>query len=240
MKCLLVACLAAFLALPSTAEAQVPTQRQEEAAHLAAQGLASSLRGEFEAASGLYRQAFALDPAPEYLYSAARSEHQAGQCQVAIADYATLLGLPTVPTSLRVKSEFHLTDARSALAENRCVPAQSKPPSRARAHAAFALIGVGGAALLSSALVWVQARNDQHALDGYRNPTTGQFRPDLIGPTPARDVQASINARTIAAWTLLGVGVGSGGVATWLLATDKAVAPQVSVGPQGIVIAGQF
>ncbi len=211
----------------------------QRAIRLSTDGLASSLRGDFATASTLYRQAYALDPSPEYLYSAARSEHQAGQCEVAVADYSTLLQLPNVAPALRVKGAFHLADAKSALAENRCFAVQTKPASQVRAHLAFSLIGVGSAAVIGATALWLHAHTDQQALDGYRD-ASGHFRPDTIGPAAAIDAQSSINERTVAAWSLFGVGAVAGGVATWLLLTGKPSATQVSVTPAGVGVAGKF
>ncbi len=221
------------------ARAEAPAADAQQAARLSTDGLAASLRGEFATASRLYRHAYALDPSPEYLYSAARSEHQAGQCEVAVADYATLLQLPSVSQGLRIKGEFHLADAQTALAEHRCVAVQARPPSHARAYTGFALIGAGGAVIVGAAALWLHARTDQTALDGYRDPA-GRFRPDLIGPTAAIDAQSSINERTVAAWSLLGVGAVAAGVATWLLIADAPAVAQVGFDLQGVRVAGRF
>lgn len=232
--------LALCLTRPAACFAESSSPGAAGADHLATDGLNASLHGDFETASRLYRHAFALDPAPEYLYSAARTEHQGGHCMVAIADYATLLQLPSTPKDLRVKGEFHLAEARVAVAEHRCVAVLTRPASQFKASSAFALMGAGAVALVSATVLWLHARTDQSALDGYRDAATGQFRPDLIGPVAVRDTQASINERTVAAWALIGVGAAAGGVAAWLLLTDEPAVAQVSLGPQSIGIVGRF
>ncbi len=71
---------------PAEPGTEAPGPKQA-ARSMAAQGEAAFSEGRYDAASEAYRQAYALDPVPIFLFAWARSEQEAGRCEQAIEVY---------------------------------------------------------------------------------------------------------------------------------------------------------
>jgi tetratricopeptide (TPR) repeat protein len=185
------------------------------------------LRGEPAVASRLFHRAYQLDPAPEYLYSAARAEHEAGQYPDAVRDYDALLQRIDQHHALRDKADFHAAAARSKAAERQDRIAATNQAAgvavadgAARRSWAAGLVGMGAASGVAAAWLASLAYTDQAWLDGLRYPSTRWFDPARIAPATAADVQRSVNRKVVAAWTLGGVAAAGIGVGSWLLWTS--------------------
>jgi len=116
---LLPALLLGLTLVPSPAEAAPPTKDDvQEARILSEQGLQFLMAKDFGPAAKLYHRAFGLDPDPDYLYGAARAEHQGGLLDDAGRDYARVLELVSDKRSPRyVKSAAYLAEVKAGLAK---------------------------------------------------------------------------------------------------------------------------
>ena len=92
MACLLVvASLSLTGVAPAHADSVPSLADARQASSLSKHGVRRYAQGDAAAAAGLFLQAYALDPAPDYLYSAARAEETAGQWDRAAQHYEQLM-----------------------------------------------------------------------------------------------------------------------------------------------------
>lgn len=231
--------LVILLILPLHALAAPPLTPAQQAEVLGQQAFDFYGQKNWQMAAGLYRKAFLLSRVPEWLFGAARAEHQAGQLVEAKRDYEFVREMVGPKDPRAAKATEYIAEVEAALrAQNAPAPVTPVPapkpvpppkpaamevPVATRAREpknvlAWTAVGVGTAALTTGIVVLIWSTQDQTTLNANRT-ADNRFDPSKITVDEARSQQSSINTRLIVGWALTGVGAAAAAYGAWAIAT---------------------
>jgi len=116
---------------PAPAAARPPQDAASKARVVSEQAIKFFERKDFSTAAKLFLQAFDLDPAPDYLYSAGRAEMDAGQLPEAQRDFQRLVETTDASNRFYAKAQARLVEVGTALAAKAVTPPpRSEQPAK--------------------------------------------------------------------------------------------------------------
>ena len=260
--------LALLVGAPHLARAAEPSP----AVTLVQQAAEAYKAGRYLAAAELFVAAFELSKAPVQLRNAAKAYTKADSYEEATATWSRYLEQPGLTASeraeagaelraieakqaaLRAEAEADAARAAAAAAEARAAKAATAPvapPPEARVTAppepsppvaAYALVGVGAAAAVTSAVLFFHANARLSDLDRALGTTDGEGKIVGISLEDATSERSGVEAERTASAVLLGAGLAAvaGGVVWWILSDGESAPAEIGVAPRPGGLAAQL
>lgn len=226
--------------------------QKDQASALSDQAIAKFQAKDYEGAVALFEQAYAIDPAPNYLFNIGRVYEEAGNLEKAVEFYAKFVKLPGVDLDSRGVALERLKVLRSILVETTEKPPEDKPEDKpeepvveppppepvvdqdaqrkrkALRGAGFGLLGVGAAALIGGGVAGGLAQSDNNKAGEVTDPADGV---PLLDSSQTKSLAANVLFGVGGAFVLTGVILVAVGFSKPQPASRVALAP--SFGPRG-------
>ncbi|MCB9739727.1 MAG: hypothetical protein H6747_10700 [Deltaproteobacteria bacterium] len=228
----LLCALNGALGSPATPRIAVAATNRDPEAAFAALKLAKHYyeKRRYQEAAKLFHEAYQLDPKPEYLYNAARSEQRAIAYDDAERDFRALLSLPGLDREIARQTHIRLAEIAEVrahyrgkgTANNGSLGVGPFGPSNVPAWTAFATSGLFAA---GAATLGVMAARDLEALRTRLEQRADDGRITGVGEREAASASEAITLRRRLAWTCGGAAVVAAGVGVWLWRATPGLLP---------------
>jgi tetratricopeptide (TPR) repeat protein len=227
--------------------------QKDEASALSDRAIEKFQAKDYEGAVVLFEQAYAIDPAPNYLFNIGRVYEEAGNLEKAVEFYAKFVKQPGVDLDSRGVALDRLKVLRSILEETTDKPPENKPEDKpedkpvtetpppepvvdqdalrkrkAMRGAGFGLIGVGAAAMIGAGVAGGLAQGDHNKAGEVTDPADGV---PLLESSQTKSLAANVLFGVGGAFLLTGIILVAVGFSKPKPSSRVALAP--SFGPRG-------